>query len=53
MIEATPRNPNAHNSLGETLQMQGDLAGAEAAFRSALAIDPADDFALKALASLQ
>jgi tetratricopeptide (TPR) repeat protein len=39
-VAAAPTNPVAHNSLGVVLFIRRDLAGAEAAFREALRLDP-------------
>jgi Flp pilus assembly protein TadD len=35
-----PGNAPAHNNLGIALQAQGDLAGAIACYKKALALDP-------------
>jgi superkiller protein 3 len=48
-FELAPHAAHAHVCLGVALSEQGDLAGAEAAWRHALAIDPADTSAQKNL----
>lgn len=47
-----PRDAELFYWLGNALRMCGDLAGAEAAFRSALEVDPANDKAGLALAHM-
>jgi tetratricopeptide (TPR) repeat protein len=49
VLQMTPHNHNMHNTLGDVLRAQGDLPGAAAAYRCALAIDPANEYALAAL----
>ena len=49
MLQMTPHNHNMHSTLGDVLRAQGDLPGAAAAYRCALAIDPANEYALEAL----
>jgi Flp pilus assembly protein TadD len=39
-VAAAPTNPAAHNGLGVVLHDRGDLAGAEAAYREVLRLDP-------------
>jgi tetratricopeptide (TPR) repeat protein len=52
LIELTPLDSEAHIMLGKMLLAQRALAGAEAAFRRALALDPAHATAQKALLCL-
>jgi len=52
-VEATAPNAFASNNLGQKLQSQGDLPGAEACYLEALAADPKSLQALSSLASLR
>jgi Tfp pilus assembly protein PilF len=41
-VAAAPRSAEARHSLGHVLHMRGDLAGAEAGYRAAIELRPAD-----------
>lgn len=52
-VAANPANPRAHNNLGWARWLEGDRAGAEAAFREALRLDPGYATARANLAALR
>ncbi len=52
-VEHFPASPNAHDSLGEALVANGDVEGAEAAYRRALELNPRLSSARTALERLQ
>jgi tetratricopeptide (TPR) repeat protein len=51
-IKLSPRDPGIHFRLGLGLKDQGDLAGAEVAFRCALEIDPTHEVSLAGMEAL-
>lgn len=53
LIELEPTEPSHHNNLGTALREMGDLAAAEQAYRTGLAIDASDASALANLGTLR
>ena len=52
-VQANPRNAAAHNCRGLVLSRQGELAGAMAAYRTALEIDPVNPVYLGNIGGIQ
>lgn len=48
-----PESPNVHDSLGEALAMEGDVAGAIASYQRVLDLDPDNQYAKGQIAKLE